>query len=94
LFFLAGGAEPMELHYGNPDATPPRYDLALLADRLNASSRIVAALGPAEERRPGWGETVATGTGLQIVFWVVLAGVVAVLFGVIRRMLPAPPAGS
>ncbi len=94
LHFLAAGSERMELHYGNPEATAPRYDLALLADRLNASSRTTATLGPAEERRPGWGETVVSGTAMQAVFWGVLAGVVIALFAVIRRLLPAPPGGS
>jgi hypothetical protein len=92
--FLASDGAPMELHYGNPEATAPRYDLALLADRLNASTRTVAKLGPASERRPGLGEAAMTGTGLRIVFWGVLGGVVIVLLAVIRRLLPEPPANG
>jgi len=94
IYFLAGGAGVIELFYGNPDAEPPRYDLSLLADRLNASSRSAATLGPAQEQRRGWGEAAVSGTGMQIVFWTVLGGVVIALLAVIRRMLPAPPGGS
>jgi len=94
LFFVPGEAGAIDLHYGNPDAEPPRYDLSLLADRLDASSRTVATLGPAQERRPGWGETIASGKGVQVVFWTVLGGVVLALLAVIRRLLPAPPAGG
>lgn len=93
IYFLSGGSGSIELHYGNPDAQPPRYDLSLLADRLNASSRTAATLGPAQERRPGWGEVVVSGTGMKIVFWTVLGGVVLALLMVIRRLLPAPPGG-
>lgn len=90
IYFLGGGAGAIELYYDHPDARSPEYDLALLADRLNASSRTMATLGPATERHPGWGETVVSGWGVQVVFWVVLVGVVVALLVIIRRLLPAP----
>jgi hypothetical protein len=93
LLFLSIDDGAMELHYGNPDAAPPRYDLALLADRLNASSRTAASLGPDAVRGSIWGEAVVSGPALQIVFWAVLGVVVVVLFAVIRRMLPEAPGG-
>lgn len=91
VLFLAPDGEPMDVYYGNPKAESPRYDLALIADRLNASSRSVAVLGPAEERARGWGETVSSGPVMKVVFWGVLGGVVVALLAVIRRLLPATP---
>lgn len=94
LLFLSPGGDALELHYGNPEAVAPRYDLAVLADRLNASTRSAATLGPAEAARREWDDMLGSGPVVQVVFWAVLAGVVGVLFVVIRRTLPAPPDGA
>jgi hypothetical protein len=91
IYFFGGGVGTIELFYDHPDAVMPRYDLSLLADRLNASSRTVATLGPVLEQARGWGETVVSGTGMKVLFWAVLVGVVVALLAIIRRLLPAPP---
>ena len=90
IHFLSGGPGPLELFYGNPDAASPRYDLALLADRLNASSRSLATLGSAGDRSSRWDDTGLPTLATQILFWGVLVVVVGALFAVIRRLLPAP----
>ncbi len=91
IYFLGGGTGAIDLFYDHPEAVVPRYDLSLLADRLNASSRTVATLGPVTERDRGWGEAVVSGKGMMVLFWAVLAGVVVALLVIIRRLLPAPP---
>jgi hypothetical protein len=91
IYFLSGGAGAIELFYDHPEAVVPRYDLSLLADRLDASTRTVATLGPVLERDRGWGEAVVSGKGMMVLFWAVLAGVVVALLVIIRRLLPAPP---
>ena len=90
IYFFGGGPGTIELFYDHPDAVAPRYDLSLLADRLNASTRTVATLGPVMEQPRGWGETVVSGTGMKVLFWAVLVGVVGALLAIIRRLLPAP----
>ncbi|HLY38040.1 MAG TPA: DUF3999 family protein [Candidatus Binatia bacterium] len=79
--------EPLRLLYGAPGLSAPRYDLALLAPRvLGASANEIA---PAPET--GAGEAPASAAGgtatERRVFWAALALAVAVLLGVLARLL-------
>ena len=86
---------PVALYYGNAEAAAPRYDLALVAGQILAAQKIVAALGPEEKSRSdGWAKTSLGGARGGVLFWGVLALVVAVLLGVVAKLLPKPPATS
>ncbi len=88
-------AAPVALYYGNAQASSPRYDLALVAGQILAAPKNLAALGPEEKSRPdGWARTALTGARGGVLFWGVLALVVAVLLGVVAKLLPKPPAPS
>lgn len=84
-------AQPGELRlcYGNPSATAPRYDLALVADELATADRRVAQLASREEapeRNWGFGSR-----GGNLVFWGALSLVVIALLFVVAKLLPKPP---
>jgi len=83
--------EPLDLYYGYPAASTPRYDLALVARQLLSAGRTTAALGPAEILKPpGWTEgEMLTGPRAWI-FWGILALVVLGLLVVMARLLPKP----
>ncbi len=83
---LAGGA-PVFLHYGNPRASPPRYDLRLVWDELMAADQQVATLGPEENLHPEDPEPPAMDAGSPWL-WAALAGVVAVLLVIVAKLLP------
>ena len=88
-------AAPVALYYGNAQVASPRYDLALVAGELLAAQKIVAALGPEEKSRSdGWTKTALAGARGGVLFWGVLALVVAVLLVVVAKLLPKPPAAS
>ncbi len=88
-------AAPVALYYGNAQAAAPRYDLALVAGQILAAQKIVAALGPEEKARSdGWAKNALGGARGGVLFWGVLALVVAVLLGVVAKLLPKPPAAS
>jgi hypothetical protein len=79
--------QPMSLYYGNPDATAPRYDVALIADQLLRAQREEAALGPPETTVSGATQTLAGYA--RYIFWGVLALVVVALLLLISRLLPS-----
>jgi hypothetical protein len=88
LFKANAGA--ITLCYGNPNATAPRYDLALVADQLIAAEKNIATLGAEETAaRSKWSGLSAQRAG--ILFWGALSLVVIVLLVVVARLLPKPP---
>lgn len=87
-FFNPGG--PLTLLYGQPGLAPPRYDLALLAPRLQGEAAHEIALGPESRQSP---EPDATAMGRKI-FWGALVGAVLVLLLVLGRLLRGQPESS
>lgn len=91
LLFKADAA-PVALYYGHAGAATPRYDLALVAGQILAATKEAATLGPEEAlRAEAWPTSVLRGPN-SILFWGALALVVAVLLGVVAKLLPKPPA--
>jgi hypothetical protein len=90
--FASPARAAVVLHYGNPEATAPRYDLQLAAPKLLASQEHTAVLAPpaALEADDGGGLTLGTGAG-RYAFWGALALVVVVLVWLVARLLPKPP---
>jgi hypothetical protein len=94
ILFKAMPGEELSLCYGNENASPPRYDLSLVAGQLLAADKNAASL--ADEvplQKPTWHATEITGNASYF-FWGVLALVVVVLLVVISRLLPkatSPP---
>jgi hypothetical protein len=84
-FFAPAGAA-LTLLYGQPELSPPRYDLSLLAPRLLGEAAHEIALGPAPYRAP---EPDATAQGRKI-FWGALVGAVLVLLVLLARLLRGP----
>jgi len=88
ILFKAGAGQELYLYYGNPEASAPRYDLSLVAGQLLAAEKTPASLDAENQiKQSGWGERQTLGKG-GIVFWGILALVVAVLLAVISRLLP------
>ena len=89
LIFKVADAEGLALVYGNANASAPRYDLSLVAERLLTVSRNIAKLGPGEPNPDAKG----TFSGLKsgYIFWGALALVVVVLLFVVSKLLPKPP---
>lgn len=83
------------LYYGNRDIAFPQYDLDLIAPRLLAEEKSVAALSAEESlKKSTVGELFQISSTKSIIFWVALALVVLVLLVVIARLLPKNPPGS
>ena len=83
----------LALYYGNRAAAAPRYDLALVAGRILAAEKSVAALGPEEPARTGgWADQALAGSRAGILFWGALILVVVALLVVVAKLLPKPPA--
>jgi hypothetical protein len=82
-FFGTGGG--LRLLYGDANLAPPRYDLALLAARLVGVEGIDLAL--ADERQRG---VASQGTNGGRWFWLGLLGAIAVLLGLLARLLRSP----
>ena len=84
-------AKPLQLCYGNPAATPPSYDLRLVAAELLAAERNTATLGAEEGgKKPSLLESAALSDAQRYVFWGILAIVVLGLLVVLARLLPTP----
>jgi hypothetical protein len=94
VLFKAKADDRLYLYYGNPRVPPPSYDLSLVAGGLLAADKAAAALGAEEQlKKSSWAESQTPGKG-GIVFWGILAVVVAGLLVIISRLLPkssSPP---
>ncbi len=74
----------MRLAYGRDDLQAPQYDLALLAPRvMGAAAREVSVVAAGAATSPD----AAAGFASPRAFWIVLAGAVVVLLGLIVQML-------
>ena len=81
--------QPIWIYYGNPDAVPPHYDVALIADQLFRAERAPATLGRQENMNSKTERIVQTLSGSSLyVFWGALGVVVAGLLLLIARLLP------
>lgn len=89
LCFRADAALPVYLYYGRTDASPPSYDLSLVAGELLAAEKAPATLGPEEAARPsGWREALRDTRVGGWILWASLALVVVGLLAVLTRLLP------
>jgi hypothetical protein len=82
-------AQPIWLCYGNKEVSAPRYDLSLVASEILRVEKSNAALGGEELAKGGRaarGEEATDRGG--VIFWGVLAIVVAALLVLISRLLP------
>lgn len=86
LIFKAGNTAGIDLYFGNPDASAPRYDLAMVAEPLIKANKRTASLGKIEELKRGLNFST---NKAPVLFWLVLCVVVLGLFYVIARLLPA-----
>jgi hypothetical protein len=88
LLFVAKPGDVLYLYYGNPTASPPQYDLSLVAKELAAANKGLASYGAEEQLNKTFapGNRV-TGKG-GAVFWGILGLVVVVLLVIISRLLP------
>ena len=96
ILFKAAANEKLFLYYGNANASPPRYDLSLVAGQLLSADKNAVSLADEEQlKKPSWHETEIAGNA-SFLFWGVLALVVVVLLIVISRLLPktTPPPSS
>lgn len=94
--FLAPVAPATWLYYGNPQATPPDYDLRMVASRLMVADSAVVVPGDEEGLGGGvWRERVFSEGGRWL-FWAALGCVVVGLLWIMRRLVPAsdPSAGT
>ncbi|MGI8603507.1 MAG: DUF3999 family protein [Verrucomicrobiales bacterium] len=92
-----GAEQRLELFYGNRKAAAPRYDLSLITTQLLAAEKRIAALAPQSAAiKSIWPEAASMTVPRRILFWGVLAVVVAVLLTVLAKLLPKasniPPA--
>lgn len=84
-------AEAPLLYYGNPQAVSPRYDVALVAERLMTADKSVAEPGAEEVLKPAAWTEGAPLTGLRgWIFWGALVLVVAGLLTILARLVPKP----
>jgi hypothetical protein len=88
VLFKAKADDELFLYYGNPRVSPPRYDLSLVAGQLLAADKTIASLADEQQlKKPSWQEYEVPGKG-GVLFWGILAVVVAVLLIIISRLLP------
>lgn len=84
-------AQPVWLYYGNLEAMPPRYDLALVASDLLKAER--STVTPDAEQnlatKSSFAGQTLTGSS-RYLFWGALAIVVIVLLAIMSRSLPKP----
>jgi hypothetical protein len=89
ILFKAPPEVPVELCYGNAQATAPSYDLDLVALQILAAAKSEATLADADPAGPG--QRRASNRNLSLLFFGVLALVVTGLILVITRLLPKQP---
>ncbi len=84
-------AQPVWLYYGNPEASPPHYDLTLVSGELLRAERSTIVAGAEENlaSKAGQGGETLTGSA-RYTFWGALAVVVIALLAIISRFLPRP----
>jgi uncharacterized protein DUF3999 len=88
ILFKAKPDDQFFLYYGNPRVSSPSYDLSLVAGQLLAAEKNVASLFAEEQlRNSSWYGDQMPGQG-GVLFWGILALVVAVLLFIISRLLP------
>jgi hypothetical protein len=87
LVFKANPGGELGLYYGNPRASAPNYDLGLAAGELLAAAKVSATLEVGQALKPVPHRTPAAGSG-SLIFWLILAGVIAGLLTVMGRLLP------
>ena len=89
LLFKAPSKPVTWLYFGNREVDSPQYDLDLITPQLLAEEKTAATLGAVETlKKAPWGEAVQGTTVGNVIFWGVLAVVVAGLLVVIARLLP------
>jgi len=89
LLFRASPGADLWLHYGNPHVSAPRYDVALIADRLLDARPQRATLDvEIEHAPPRWWSADADAPGIWL--WLSLGAAVVVFLVVIARLLPTP----
>ena len=94
LLFKVRTNDVLFLYYGQPQAAAPSYDLRLVAGPSPAADKPTATLAGEELlRKTSAREHPHPGTG-GVVFWGMLAVVVAGLLAIIARLLPKPPASG
>lgn len=85
-------AQSIWLYYGNKEVGAPRYDLSLIAGQLLRAEKLQATAG-AEELAKGVRRNDEIAEPGGILFWCVLAVVVAALLVIISRLLPKAEPG-
>ena len=94
VLFKSASTAPLHLYYGNPQVGAPSYDLSLVAPQLLSADKAPAALGAEEQlQKTTWAEGGTRGHG-GVIFWPILAVVVAALLFLISRLLPKHAAGE
>lgn len=91
-FKPAPGTTAPDIIYGNPQAAPPRYDLALIAPQMLRAPKSMAKLGA--EIPTAVALDLFSGRSSTLFFWGVLALVVVLLLVIVARLLPKPATGG
>ncbi len=94
LLFKTTDAAPLELYYGNPRASTPRYDLRLVETELRTVTPVNAVLGAEEPLKPA-AEASSSGDNSQGSpwLWAALALVVGGLLWIVAKLLPKTEEG-
>jgi hypothetical protein len=88
VLFTAKADDDLQLYYGNPRVTAPRYELSLVAGQVLVAEKSTATLVAQQQlKKSSWAESRTPGKG-GVVFWGILALVVVGLLVVISRLLP------
>jgi hypothetical protein len=91
VIFKAGPQDQLFCYYGNPHASPPSYDLSLMASELMTAERSTATLSDEQQLKRDSRSLGGTPNSGGIVFWAILALVVVILLAIIARLLPKTP---
>lgn len=82
------GTEPIDMVYGNPAATAPRYDVSLISNLFLNAARTPAKLGSVQTIIPTPNPLQNAPSG--VILWAVLAVVVVLLLILVAKLLPKP----
>lgn len=95
MLFKASPGRDLFLYYGQPEAGAPSYDRSLASRELLSAQPAKASLSSEEalKVKPWWEAPKPTGM-MRYAFWGVMLLVVAVLLGVIARLLPSEAAST